>query len=142
MALQKGCEIGHTKTAGDNVERKLQRFWFDYRRTPQTTTGKSPMEVLNQRKMTSRLDLLRPSLQGKVHKMQTQMKETHDRKGHERKFTSGECVCQELWARTKMVNRDDHSCNRCCVICGSTPGWKRTSRYVDLFDRVVRTAIQ
>ena len=61
------------------------------------------MEVLNQRKMTSRLDLLRPSLQGKVHKMQTQMKETHDRKGHERKFTSGECVCQELWARTKMV---------------------------------------
>ena len=96
-ALQKGSNMqtvksGITKTAGDNVETKLQRFLFDYRRTPQTTTGKSPMEVLNQRKRRSRLDLLHPSLQGKVHKKQTQMKDTHDRKGHERKFTPEESV--------------------------------------------------
>ena len=45
------------------------------------------MEVLNQRKMRPRLDFPHPRLQGKVHKKQTQMKETHDRKGHERKFT-------------------------------------------------------
>ena len=83
---------GITKTAGENVETKLQRFLFDYRRTPQTTTGKSPMEVLNQRKMRSRLDLLHPSLQGKVHKKQTQMKETHDRKGHERKLNPEQSV--------------------------------------------------
>ena len=50
------------------------------------------MEVLNQRKMRSRLDLLHPSLQGKVHKKQTQMKETHDRKGDDRKFIPGESV--------------------------------------------------
>ena len=56
-----------TKAAGDNVETKLHRFLFDYRRTPQTTTGKSPMEVLNQRKMRSRLDLLHPSVDGKGH---------------------------------------------------------------------------
>ena len=30
-------KLGITKTAGDNVETKLQRFLFDYRRTPQTT---------------------------------------------------------------------------------------------------------
>ncbi|KAK2138728.1 hypothetical protein NP493_7237g00001 [Ridgeia piscesae] len=48
---------GITKTAGNNVETKLQRLLFDYRRTPQTTTGKWQMEVLNQRKMRSRLDL-------------------------------------------------------------------------------------
>ena len=38
------------------------------------------------------------------------MRETHDRKRHETKFT-GEYVYQERWARTKMVDRDDHSCD-------------------------------
>ena len=57
---------GITKMAGDNVETKLQRFLFDNRRTPQTTTGKPPLKVLNQRKMRSRLHLIHPSLQGKV----------------------------------------------------------------------------
>ena len=52
-----------TKTTGDNVETKLHIFLFYYHRTPQTITGKSPMEVLNQRKMRSRLDLLHPGLQ-------------------------------------------------------------------------------
>ena len=42
------------------------------------------MEVFIQRKMRSRLDLLHPSLLGKVHKTNS---ETHDRKGHERKCT-------------------------------------------------------
>ena len=50
------------------------------------------MEALNQRKMRSRLDLLHTILQGKVHKKQTQMKETHDRKGYDIKFISGESV--------------------------------------------------
>ena len=83
---------GITNTVGDNVETKLQKCLFDYRRTPQTKTGKSRMELVNQRKMRSRLNLLHPSLQGKVHKKLTQMKETHDRKGQEIKFTPGESV--------------------------------------------------
>ena len=83
---------GITKTAGDNVETKLQSLLFDYRRITQTTTGKSPMEVLNQRKMRSRLNLLHPNMKGKVHKKQTQMKETQDRKERERTFTRGESV--------------------------------------------------
>ena len=52
----------------------------------------SLMEVLNQRKMIYRLDLLDQSLQGKVHKRQSQMKETHDCKEHESKFTPEESV--------------------------------------------------
>ena len=56
------------KTAGDNMDVKLQRFFFYYRRTPQSTTDKSPMEILNNRNMRSRLDFLHPSLQGKIHK--------------------------------------------------------------------------
>ena len=50
------------------------------------------MEVLNQRKMSSRLYLIHPRLQGKVRKKQTHMKETRDRKGHERKLIPGESV--------------------------------------------------
>ena len=38
------------------------------------------------------MEVLNQSLQGKVHKKQIQMKETHDRKGHERQFTPGESV--------------------------------------------------
>ena len=92
---------GITKTAGDNTEVKLQRFLFDYRRTPQSTIGKSPMEILNNRKMRSRLDLLHPSLQGKIHKKQKLMKETNDRRAHERHFEPGDSVfiknfCPEL----------------------------------------------
>ena len=85
---------GITKAAGDNVETKLQRFLLDYRRTPQTTTGKSSMEVLNQRKVRSRLDFLHPSLQGKVNKKQTHMNETHDRK--EKIYSRRECVSRTL----------------------------------------------
>ena len=83
---------GIIKTAGDNMEVKLQRFLFDYRRTPQSTTGKSPIEILNNRKMRSRLDLLYPSLQGKIHRKQKLMKETNDRRTHEQHFEVGDSV--------------------------------------------------
>ena len=83
---------GIIKTAGDNMEVKLQRFLFDYRRTPQSTTGKSPIEILNNRKMRSRLDLLYPSLQGKIHRKQKLMKETNDRRTHEQHFEAGDSV--------------------------------------------------
>ena len=46
-------QSGIIKTAGDNTEVNLQRFLFDYRRTPQSTTGKSPMNIFNNRKMRS-----------------------------------------------------------------------------------------
>ena len=85
-------QSGIIKTAGDNMEVKLQRFLFDYRRIPQPTTGKSPMEILNNRKMRSRLGLLHPSLQGKIHKKQKLVKETNDCRAQERHFEAGDSV--------------------------------------------------
>ena len=87
-------KAGMTKTAGCNMDVKLQRFLFGYRRTPQSTTGLSPMEVLNRRKMRSRLDLLHPSLQRKVHKKQSHMKDLHGRGGgaQQRVFETGDNV--------------------------------------------------
>ena len=58
--------------------------------------------------MRSRLDLLHPKLQGKLRTNQIQMKETHSNKRHERTFTPGMYVCQEL--SNKIVDRS-------CVIC-------------------------
>ena len=48
------------------LEERLDRFLFQYRITPQTTTGVPPAELLMKRKLNSKLDLLRPDLASKV----------------------------------------------------------------------------
>ena len=83
---------GITKTAGDTVRTKLNRFLFQYRLTPHTTTGKSPAELLNHRRMRSLLDLIHPTLQGKVQKKQMEMKLRHDGNVAVRKFNPGDAV--------------------------------------------------
>ena len=76
---------GITKTAGDNFEKKLHKFlflFFNYRRTPSDENRKVADGSVKSEEYE-----IHPILQGKVHKKQTQMKETHDRKGQERKYT-------------------------------------------------------
>ena len=85
-------KIRHHQNSGRQHGSEIAEIFFDYRRTPQSTTSKSPMEILNNRKMRSRLDLLHPSLPGKIHKKQKQMKETNDRRAHERHFEPGDSV--------------------------------------------------
>jgi hypothetical protein len=48
------------------LHQKLARFLLNYRRTPQSTTGISPAELLLGRRLRTRLDLLRPSLTSTV----------------------------------------------------------------------------
>ena len=43
-----------------SVETKLSRFLLSYRTTPQLTTGKTPGELLMNRKLKTRLDLVNP----------------------------------------------------------------------------------
>ena len=45
-----------------NIEHNLLRFLFVYRRTPYSTTGVSPSELLINHKLKSRLDLIRPDI--------------------------------------------------------------------------------
>ena len=49
-----------------DVDTKLSRFLFRYRITPQTTTGRSPSELLFNRKVRSALSLLKPDLTATV----------------------------------------------------------------------------
>ena len=48
------------------LECKLSKVLFNYRVTPQSTTTKSPAELLFGQKLKSCLGLLHPDLQGKV----------------------------------------------------------------------------
>ena len=52
------------------LEDSLHKFLFNYRITPHATTGVPPCELLMKRKIKSRFDLLRPSIENHVAKKQ------------------------------------------------------------------------
>ena len=83
---------GLGKMTGDSLEVKLQRFLFNYRLTPQTTTGKSPAELLMGWKLKSKFDLLHPQLQEKILRKQSEMKSAHDVRARLRQFVPGDTV--------------------------------------------------
>ena len=58
-----------------SLKEKIEKFLFRYRVTPQSTTGKMPCELLMRRKLRTRLDLIKPSLNKKVKRAQSGMKE-------------------------------------------------------------------
>uniref|UniRef100_A0AAQ4PHJ0 Gypsy retrotransposon integrase-like protein 1 n=1 Tax=Gasterosteus aculeatus aculeatus TaxID=481459 RepID=A0AAQ4PHJ0_GASAC len=69
---------GIKKIKGDTLETKVARFLFNYRITPQTTTGLSPAEMLMSRRLRSTLDLLLPDVKSKIRKKQLKQKEQND----------------------------------------------------------------
>lgn len=53
------------RSKGDTLETRLNRALFNYRITPQSTTGLSPAELLMGRKLRCTLDLIHPDLKKK-----------------------------------------------------------------------------
>ncbi|XP_043917844.1 uncharacterized protein K02A2.6-like [Protopterus annectens] len=81
------------KKAGDrSMAAKVSRVLFNYRITPQSTTGLSPAEMLQGRRLRSTLDLVRPNIRAKVERTQWRQKEHHDRRRRERSFLAGDAV--------------------------------------------------
>ncbi len=68
---------GIKRLQGGTVETQLSRFLFKYRITPHTTTERSPAELLLGRQPRSRLDLLHPDMNIKVHESQAGQKRGH-----------------------------------------------------------------
>ena len=87
------CQIG-----GESVEDKLSRFLLKYRITPHSTTGTTPSELLMDRKLRSRLDLLFPDLQKTVEDKQWKQKQAHDNMKQIRSFREGDQVFSEHFA--------------------------------------------
>ena len=76
-----------------SLDRKLARFLFAYRTTPQSTTTVTPAELMFGRKIKTRLDMLHPDLQSKVISHQHRQKNNHDRHHSQfRAFREGEKV--------------------------------------------------
>ncbi|CAC5387865.1 unnamed protein product [Mytilus coruscus] len=73
------------------VQEKLNRFLFNYRITPQTTTGLAPSELLMKRKLKSRLDLVFPNIEKRVQERQQKQKH-HDKKSVNRQINVGQGV--------------------------------------------------
>ncbi|XP_037398305.1 uncharacterized protein K02A2.6-like [Pygocentrus nattereri] len=80
------------KMAGDSIETKMSRALFSYRIIPQSTTGKSPAELLSGRKLRSTLDLIDPDFRNRVHDKQEKQKGYHDMHARVRILGEGDLV--------------------------------------------------
>ena len=83
---------GIKRMRGGDMEANLERFLFDYRITPQMTTGKTPSELLMNRKLKTRFDLIKPDLLATVRSQQMKQKFYHDKSVKERQFHAGDAV--------------------------------------------------
>ena len=81
---------GLKKRSTGSLSDRIARTLFEYRRTPHTTTGVSPAELMSGRQLRSRLSLVRPDFQQKVLEKQTQQKSAHDMSAKHRKFAVGD----------------------------------------------------
>ena len=87
-AFKEGIEKMEEGTTQD----KLSRFLPKYRRTPHTTIGVTPAELLMKRKLRSKLDLIVPNTASKVRQKQEHQKQTHDHHAKHRDFEANDPV--------------------------------------------------
>lgn len=85
-----------------SVDLRLSRFLFEYRATPHATTGVSPAELLQGRKLRTILDLVRPSVQSNVDKSQSRQESSFNATSKFRELVPG----QAAWIRTFSKNED------------------------------------
>jgi transposase InsO family protein len=60
-------KAGLKKQPSGSLETRLSRFLLAYRVTPHATTGVTPSELLQGRKLRTQLDLVRPDVNRRVH---------------------------------------------------------------------------
>ena len=65
-----------------SISDRFSCFLFTYRNTPQSTTGTSPGELLQGRRLRSPLGLAKPDLEGRVVNEQLKQKRRHDSHAH------------------------------------------------------------
>ena len=69
---------GLKKEISGTMEDRIAKLLMAYRTTPQSTTGVSPAELLQGRKIRTKLDMLKPNLNDYVEQKQPQQKNCHD----------------------------------------------------------------
>jgi len=93
-----------SSSRGD-IDVRLQNFLLQYRITPHSTTGSSPSELLQGKKVNTPLDLIRPSVQQHVANAQDRQCYSFNTKVKTRGFAVG----QRVWVRTFSKNAEKWS---------------------------------
>ncbi|MCG8621136.1 MAG: DDE-type integrase/transposase/recombinase [Proteobacteria bacterium] len=83
---------GLKKEKGGTMASRLAKVLMAYRTTPQSTTGVSPSELLQGRRIRTRLDLLKPNVTERVEQSQLKQKLSHDSTARRMQFSKGETV--------------------------------------------------
>ena len=81
-----------------SLETKIQRFLFEYRITPHSTTGVPPANLLMNRQLKSRLDLVVPNLSKRITDVQDRQKQQHDQHAKSRPFNVGDKVFVHIYS--------------------------------------------
>ena len=84
--------LRRTKDIGRTFQHRLAGFILAYCTTPHTTTNVAPCELLMNRKIRTRLDLLYPDVESRVAKNVVQQKAMHDVHAKAREFLVGQQV--------------------------------------------------
>ena len=80
------------KNKDGSISTRVARFLFSFRRTPHSTTGLAPAELLLGRIPRSHLDLIKPSISTKLKEKQFQQKKNFDVHAKQRSFKVGDSV--------------------------------------------------
>ncbi|XP_037501537.2 uncharacterized protein K02A2.6-like [Rhipicephalus sanguineus] len=75
---------------GESVEETLHNFLLAYRNTPHPTTGEAPANLLMGRRLRTRLDAMKPTVEGKV--MHSQFTQIQQRKSNRNCFCINDSV--------------------------------------------------
>ena len=83
---------GLKKKKEGSMSSRIARVLMAYRTTPQSTIGMTPSELLQGRRIRTRLDLLKPNVSERVEHHQFQQKLARDSSAKERAFKKGDSV--------------------------------------------------
>ena len=77
---------------GGSVEERIAKLLFNYRATPQSTTGITPGELMFGRMLMTRFDYVFPSITDKIEERQLKQKSYFDNKKRCHTFDVGDAV--------------------------------------------------
>ena len=85
-----------------SLESRIQRFLFNYRINPHSTTGIFLANLLMNRQPKSKLDLFLPNLSKRITDVQDKQKQQHDQHVNYQSFDSGDEALARNYKDTKM----------------------------------------
>ncbi len=128
------------KGESTDLHHRLQRFLLHYRTTPHATTGSSPSELLQGRKLRTAMDLVRPDIYAKVADAQAKQEATFNCKKKMRAFQPN----QEIWVQTFSRNEEKWTKGKVLKAVGPVSylveiGGKKMRRHVDHMREAIKS---